>query len=402
MTRFVALTGTAMRKSVRDIGHLVRWALKHGSPVPLSDYELDQWALCLDDKVGELDRKDPGALAALCPEINPPPNLEQVRAGFRRRLLETAGVVSTSENSDNDVEAALYIRPLRFECKPITDEHFKTLRKTATTPAGWSCAEAAQIYAHALEMALGLCYRWDPFPPKNWLDARKEWASQCRQVLSYSRKLDSELQVVQACDAGLLAKTVRDALVAWRTVKPTFTPNTVPVWFDDSALKAVAKWMAEGPGLVWVEHRLFAQELSRITGAPYFGAKSRDALGREIDDPKHHKELSSQSVIASIDSCREGKNLQKHWSRMLYTSFPPGSDAAEQSIARLHRPDQEAEEVVVDVVLNCLEHHRSVRKAVANAQVVKDTTGAYSKLLGAEIDWPEEDELARLPEGRWR
>src|SRR5665213_22043 len=43
-TKCVAMTGTIMRKSLRDFAHILRWCLKMGAPVPLTDGELDEWA----------------------------------------------------------------------------------------------------------------------------------------------------------------------------------------------------------------------------------------------------------------------------------------------------------------------------------------------------------------------
>jgi hypothetical protein len=396
--KFVGLSGTTMRKSFRDFAHIARWALRENAPVPASEYEVDQWADAIDEKVGELDRKEPGALSALCPEVDPPPTLAQLREGFRRRLLETPGVIAAVSTTD-EVEAAIHIKPIKYELKPEMDEHFRRLRKLAVTPGDWSLSEAVDIWRHARELALGLYYRWSPYPPDDWREARKEWSAFVRNAISRHHKLDSELQVTQACDAGLLPS---DELEAWRYERDRprpefdnkkFTYETVPVWIDDSALNVVANWMAKRPGVVWVEHGFFGEALAKLTGAPYFRRKGFDAQRRSISDPALTPWLKERSVILSRKANSEGLNIQDKWDRMLFTTPNEGADVLHQAIARLHRDGFEG-----DVA----EHHRAIVKAQEMAAVIRDTMGGTNKLLQAEIDWPDEDEVARWPGWRWR
>ena len=389
MTKFVALSGTVMRRSLLDFGHILRWCLKDGAPIPSSNVELEEWAKALDERVNELDRYEPGALREFCGGCD---SIEGVRRGFRQRLLETPGVVATTGNAER-VDCSLYIRALQYDVEPITEQHFKTLRKLWETPDGWPLSQAVDVWRHARELALGLHYVWDPRPPKAWLEARKEWCAFVRQVLARSRTLDSELQVSQACDAGSLPNK---ALETWRAVKGTFKPNTVAVWHDDSALQACLEWM-RCPGVVWTEHSLFAERLAKESGCKYYGPKGLAADGSFIDDadPK-------QSAVVSLDANREGRNLQRIWNRCLFTCIPEGWDVCEQAIGRFHRTGQLKDEVEVDVLLGCIEHHRAFRRAMSGAVAVEDTAGTYSRLLMAEVDWPNDLEVETYTGARWR
>jgi hypothetical protein len=395
-TMFVALSGTIMRKSVRDFAHILRWCLKENAPIPKTDVEVDEWANALDEKVDELRRWEPGALLDFCTpdDIAKDPPIVAARRGFQRRLIETPGVVATVGDGER-VDCSIYVKAITYAVKPITEQHFAKLRTEWLTPDDWQLMQAVDIWRHARELALGFHYIWDPRPPEDWRRARREWAAFVREVLSRSRTLDSELDVANAVDAG---KLPNDTLQAWRAIRDTFTPNTVAVWHDDSALKVCIDW-AKKPGIIWTEHALFAERLAQLSGLKYYGAKGLDADGSFIDDadPK-------RAAIVSLDANREGRNLQNKWARNLVVSPPEGSDVWQQFIARTHRPGQMADEVEVDVFIGCIEHANAWRKALAGAAAVRDTTGAEQKLLLADIDgaWPSEMEIATYTGSRWR
>jgi len=524
-TKVVALSGTIMRKSLLDFGHILRWCLKDNAPIPETENELEEWAAAIDEKVDELSRYEPGALLKLTPGGN---TVEDARRGFRARLTETPGVVATVGEGER-VDCSIYISHKKYNASPITDQHFSKLRSEWATPDGWTISQAVEVWKYAKELALGFHYvrvekskyqEWlkdlrqrlkkehiecgnesgeqrtqkearkpllstiretksvlehcvesdmskstasarlstlsslhiretnaqsvnksprrkdytsttttelggfvdfcavpvtersdysltmsisyrEQFPtfletnrpPREWLQARSEWAAFVREVLSRSRTLDSELQVAQACDAGKLDNS---KLETWRAIKDTFKDTTVAVWHDDSALRACVEWMRK-PGLVWVEHQFFGQCLAEVSGCKYYGAKGLTDKGEFINnaDPK-------VSAIASIDANREGRNLQDKWSRMLVTSPMEGADVWQQTLGRLHRPGQMADEVEVDVLLGCKEHANAWNRALASAIAIRDTTGADSKLLLADVDWPTDEEIAGFSGARWR
>lgn len=401
-TRFIALSGTFMRKSVMEFGPVLRWCIKEHAPIPRTDVELAEWAAALDEetsaKPGDDPRRlEPGALLELCtPDDRDENPRTAARRGFRRRLIETPGVIASSCNGER-VDCSIHVAALKYDVQPVTEAHFRRLRETWELPSGEALSEAVAVWRHARELALGLHYEWNPPAPETWLAARRAWAALVRDILSRSRTLDSELQVAQAIDAGGIRDHEAESAVleAWRKIKPTFKPNPVPVWHDDSAIKACAAW-GKTPGIIWTEHYFFAQRLSRETGFPYFGAEGLDAQGRFIDDAPNNG-----PIIASIKANREGRNLQVKWSRNLVVSPPEGADVWEQMIGRTHRPGQTADEVTLDVLLGCAEHANAWRKAVASARAVRDTTGAEQKLLIADIEWPTDLEINRYRGARW-
>lgn len=391
-TRVVVMSGTLVKDSLHDFAHLLRWSLKGSAPVPATEGETDEWADALDENVNPLRRADPGALLTLCTPGDLGDNdTESARRGFRRRMLDTAGVVSTA--GVQDIACSLYIQAVDYPVQEITERHFATLRSRWETPDGWALTEAVQIWRHCRELALGLHYVWDPRPPEEWLNARRTWAKFVRDVLRYSRTYDSELQVRRAAQKGALD---REALDAWEKIWPSFTPQPRAVWHDDSALAFCQEWMRLHPkGIVWVEHTFFAYELARRSGRPYFGAQGLDSRGQYI-------EAATGPIIASIKANGTGRNLQA-WTDNLITSCPTGADDIEQLIGRTHREGQMADEVSVDIVLTCREHWDALNKARSRAIMARDTLpGAeVQKLLVADVTWPSDAEMASRTGARW-
>lgn len=401
LTRFVALSGSFMDTSLKDYAHILIWCMKLGAPAPTNTEEIDEWAAALDEFVDPLARRPPGALlefstqeerATLSPHI-------AARRGFQRRLNETPGVVATIGEGEH-VGASIYLRSRTYDVKPVTDQHIARVRSEWITPDGWELLFAPEKWAHVCAMALGLYYRWDPRPPREWLDARRAWNSFIREIIAHGRTYDSDKHVRDAIDAGALKPRERQALGAellatWRAIEPTFTPNVVPEWFDDSALHAVAKWMKH-PGLVWTEHTFFAERLAKLTGARYFGAGGFDAAGAYIEDAS-----PKECVIASLDANREGKNLQAIWHRCLFVGVPSRATWYEQGIARFHRPGQRADVVEVDVLLGCRENFDAIQTALAGAGAIHDTTGKKQKLLIADVVLPAEHEVNAWHTPRW-
>ena len=391
-TRFVGVSGTVMKASVRDFSHILRWALKSGSPIPASDDEVAAWADALDEKVNPLARRQPGALLDLASGREPVcyGTLEQARQTFQARLLETKGVVASSKT--DGVTCSLRVSALEYEPAEITAQHIGNMRHGVkdregnfvvqpwSTPDGWSFSQAIEFRMYLRQLALGFHSVWDPRPPLAWSTARRDWAVFVRETLAESRTLDTELQVANAVDAGRL-KT--DTLDLWRQVRDSFKIEPKDVWHDDAALAACAAWMEDQKGIVWCEHRFFARRLAQVTGAKYYGANGLTDGGESITLVKPGK-----TIIASIQANATGRNLQM-FSTNLITSCPPSAATMEQLIGRTHRDGQEADEVTVDFLLGCREHHDAFNRALDGARAAADTLGHDQKLLLSDILLPD-------------
>jgi hypothetical protein len=388
-TKFVALSGTITKRSIIDYAHLLFWCLKDQSPLPRNFNDLELWADALDERKGQTRRADPGYLEILCneeeKEIWKYDRRAAARSAFRRRLVETPGVIATAQS---DVDATLTIEAVEPPLSSVTEDAFKILRRDWKLPDGKTMMDGLEHARHARELSLGFFYRWDPWPPREWLEPRKKWSKFVRGVLKHSRTWDSEKQVRDAHPDS-------EELAEWLAVRDTFEPNTTPVWLDDSVLKFCAEWAERERGIVWTGHVTFGERLEKDFGLCYYGKRGRDARGRMIEDHP-----VGTPLVASIASNSEGRNLQA-WSTSLITSPPPNGKGFEQLLGRMHREGQEADEVKFDVICNAAEHVGAVWQAVSDCRYVQDTTGAPQKILLAGLNIPTADEIVFRTGPRW-
>ncbi len=325
--------------------------------------------------------------------------LSRARRAFHRRLVSTPGVICSL--NDEQVDCSLYIEGHVYKVNEATETNFVTLRDLWETPDGWALSEAVDVWRHARELALGFHYIWDPRPPDDWLAKRKAWAKFVRTTLSGSRTLDSEKQVMSACERGDLDD---EEFHAWQDIRPTFTINQKAVWHDDSALELCTKWLKKHKGICWTDHTFFGRELARRSGLPYFGQNGLDENGRSL--VKWVEEINAGHakpgpLIASGAANDTGKNLQA-WSANLISSCMTGASVWEQRLGRTHRPGQKEDEVTVDVLVGCIEHVDAWERAVAEAKMSRDVLGAPQKILLADIDMPSPHDVSRMSGARWR
>lgn len=392
---FVGMSGTITKRSLRDYAHIAEWALGKITPLPLKWPVLTEWADALDEKVPDGARLAPGALVKFCDieeaKTLQTDSLSSIRRAFRRRLVETPGVVATTEGF---VDCSIVISADSCKFGEGIDQAFAMLRSDWVTPDGWPVPDPISLWRHAREIACGFHYTWSPRPPADWLIARKEWCAAVRKIIQ-NGTLDSELQVAQAVAAGRV-KDPKGVYANWMVLKDTFKPNTVPVWIDDGCLEFCRWWMEENAGLVWVEHVAFGEKLAAYTGRPFFHRKGVDQTGRLIDQVTP----DGGAVIASIAANCEGRNLQA-WNKNLIVSVPPSGAILEQLLGRTHRDGQQADEVTLDVLMSCIEQWSGFQQALADAKYIEDSTGQPQKLLYADLDVPGSHEVAQFGGPRW-
>lgn len=391
---YVAMSGTLIKDDISDFSHLAYWALGDCSPCPIDDGTLLEWSTVLAPQArNPLREVDPGPMLALTmpSEIAEHGERDAVRRGFQRRLLATAGVVASRDGS---LGTALYVDAIEYDVNEATKKNFKTLRDLWETPDGWALTMAADINRHAYELALGFHYIWDPRPPDDWLEARRQWAKFVRETIADSDVLDTEKVVATACQRGQLPDR---EFLAWSNIRKTFLPHSKAIWHDDGPIERVAKWAKEGPGIIWVRHTLFAKRLAKETGLTYYGADGVSDKGEFIEDAP-----AKNAIIASAKANGTGRNLQK-WSRNLHTAWQPSPIDAEQLIGRTHRYGQEADAIYLDVMVGCAEHLRAMRSCVTSAQAIEQTIGHAQKLLRATFTdaWEELRAREHSSDIRW-
>ena len=287
-----------------------------------------------------------------------------------------------------------------IELDPLLTQAYDTLRDDWTTPDEWPIEDGVAMWRHARELATGFYSRWEPRPPEDWRDARRDWASECREIIKTNRRqLDTELQARRAVEGGLYPHAL-PALERWQRIGPTFEPNSVAVWISDRTINYIAAWARKhAPALIWTERPSVGERLADLHGLPYSGNLGIDRrTGRTIEqhDP------ARGSAVLSIDANSVGRNLQA-WARNFVVDVPPNGAKWEQMIARTHRDGQKACAVSVDVLFGCIEDVLGFWRALEDSQYAEDMTGQAQKLVHADLEGVEDAEAARLRAGpQWR
>ena len=363
-TIVVAGSGTITDKSIKDYHHIARWT--HGAHdmwLPSTYAEGEEWANALDEEVDPLARIAPGALRHFCADNESP------REGYRRRMLETPGVITSL---DERVPNALLLREIVIPVPDAVQTLLERVRNDWEDPNGDPIMEAPKKAALARQIALGFWLRWDPPAPRDWLEARKYWAAYVRHVLAHNRRgLDSELQVLNELHRKKeRGETTHPAYDDWIAVRDTFKPRSVPQWVDPFAADAAAAWLRDHPrGICWVQNPAFGERVAAIAGCPYLGA-GPDAAQIILD--------ITGPIVASYTHAK-GKDMQDRYDANLITSPRPSGRLLEQLLARTHRTGQRTDTVTADFFRFTPEQKDAIRRAKNRARYIEDTGGGIQR-----------------------
>jgi hypothetical protein len=395
-TRLFAVSGTLTKKSIKDYAHLSEYALRDRSPLPLFWPTVDEWAGALDAS----DRPAPmGQLRIFCRAG------ETARDGFRRRLVETEGVVASEEGALDTILRIEARSPadLPAEIEGMIDD----VRETWQRPDGEELVDALTKANVCRQLASGFFYRWrwprqEPEPLRvEWLNARKDWRKEVRDALKRAREhLDSPLLLARAAirwhegfwhiepngERRFVPPHTRNApqptwealcWPRWKENKDKCLPETEAVWVNDFLVRDAAEWAKKHVGIVWYEHGCFGPRVAQLAGIPHYG-------GGPDASTKILSEKAKRSIVASIKAHGTGKNLQM-FSRNLIANPPSDGAAWEQLLARTHRPHQKADDVIADVYRHTEEMCEAFDRAVSRARYIQETTGSKQKLLYAKV-----------------
>ena len=424
-TTLFAMSGSVTKKSIRDYWHLIKLALPRFVPLPRTFMETEAWSQALDDAPSDNFRRSPGALLEFCnpaevdalqpgwsasPEsvrlsyYGETPEAQQallhlVRRGFQSRLLETPGVVGTS---DGALASSLVIRERVPPLPPAEiTRMFEDFLRKMRTPNDDEIDGGVSLWRYACEMASGFWYQWIPAAPPAWLAARQDWHRYVRRVLQDNRqRIDTPMQVAQAVDRGTLSKAFAGGdvlLQAWREVRDSFEPNPVAQWISTWLVEDALRWIDEQKDddgraiphkcVIWVGLDAVGQKIEELSGGRvrYFGGGAKASL----DILTHNG-----PIVCSIAAHGTGKNLQRY-SRNLVIHWPGGADIAEQLCGRTHRPGQD-DDVVIDVYLHALEFRNSFDGCLRGAEYIERTTGASQKISYASIERRGAEDIAAI------
>lgn len=374
--RVIPLSGTLIRKRLNDWAHLGKAALGDRSPAPHRWNTIEHWGNALD--MG--GTMNPGCLSMWQAQE------ETVREGYRRRVVDTPGIIATTDSS---LEITLNGEAWHCDLPSGLTEALDQLKESWILPDGFIVTDPLHYYRAARQLALGCFYRWKYQPPDAWREARRLWSSfvrhACRYLKDNGTPFDSEKQVANAC-AGERIKD-EGVYAAWRAIRDTFIPEIEHVWVSDSIVKALiaAANDEHDPGIVWIES-IAVGHMMHAQGLPYYGKKGMTPEGRNILDAKG-------PIAASINSISEGHNLQDRWSRNIVSAPLQCALRWEQMLGRTVRIGQQADEVTVQVAMLGQIHRDSWLKAREHARFLEQITGQEQKLLEMTlVDLPDTGE----------
>ena len=384
--RLFAHSGSITTKRPGDYSHFSAIALGEGSPLPLSPGVVEEWA---DELIpNEFYQGDGGKLKALCG-----PN-ENVRKGFHRRLVETAGVITTT-----DVGIGT---PLKFAVrKPPTmpaevREALDNVRAKEQRPDGEELVDAMEVAAVAKQVAAGFYLFWRyPHAAEidfevgglidTWFNLRQEWNRELRETLKHRKEhMDSPKLVRDAAIRG--GEGYKGALPTWRSdcwapwaeIQDKVLPVTAVKWISHWLMEDAAAWGHEAPGIIWYSNAAVGHAIADIGKFPQYGPGDNAATGIA-------RELGNRTIVASIAAHGTGRNLQS-FNRNHIVQLPSDTGTFEQLIGRSHRSGQPAEQVSVNFYQHSQEYVDALARATEFARYVRDTTGSPQKLLLGEWD----------------
>jgi hypothetical protein len=388
--RFFCHTGSLTSKGIEDYSHLSALALREGSPVPIEPHVVTSWGEALNPPRRGLPAP-PGALMRFCE------GKETVHEGFRRRLIETRGVVATFEAS--------WPGELRFSVRnpptmpPEVKLELHKVRTTATRPDGEKLQDALEVASVVRHVACGFYMYWN-YPGAvpadfdkggridDWFSKRQAWNSEVRAKLErYVPEMDSEGLLKAAARRHLdgyegdkpvwKSKTWED----WAEVEKTVPHETRVHWTSDWLARDAAAWMLEQekagrPGIVWTLNPEMGRLIAKIAARPYYGEGHDAAVAIDL-------ETGSRSMVASIPAHHRGRNLQKAFAANLIVQPPSDAGVWEQLIGRTARQGQPRAFITVEMYQHVAELAESFDVAMGRAAYVTKTTGADQKLLKA-------------------
>lgn len=400
-TRMAAWSGSLTSKSIKDYAHISKWCLKGGSPLPRSFVVTEDWSRAIDPCPNPAD---PGALlegliASGCCQPG-----ENVRAGLRRRIVETVGVVST-KNASVSCRLEIDERPVPSVPREISDAIAEAL--AFRRPDGEELVTAMQAVECAITIACGFHYKWiyphcefprDTLLVLQWLDARKAWHQELRAKLKRrDEHLDSPALCEHAAERFYGFRPTHKGLPTWgsltypdwRKIKHQVKPESVAVRMSDYLVQDAAKWAREHNGIVWYQHRAFGEWLAEVTQLPMYGGGD-EAKILLLGDPKQgiQGERGDRSVICSMSAHGTGTNgLQFRFNKMLFCPMPGDPAACEQTLGRVHRAGQPRDIVRAWFYMHTKELRKHLGSALRAALYGEQTIAGEQKLrTGIDLD----------------
>lgn len=376
--KVVALSGTWLGSKLERVHHLMRWTFGRAGleqmPLPRTLAEAKQWGRAIDEPapMSEIEPLAPGALAPWGRTSS------ELRIGFGEHLRSTPGCIgSTDPSCGASIVARVHSPKLTAPCRELL-----RIMQTGERPDGVELEPHMQA-AGEVQAALGLWYGWREPGPEEWLTARRQWFRFVRKVAEADLEgFDTYLQIWRQYGLGGPLEVPEGR--RWGELQHSFEPVRTTNWIDVSPLEDAVRFASKGdPCLIWTNIVAVGEQLAQL-GVPYYRQKGLDRDGRYVEDV----EDGTRTIALSLQANSEGRDQLKRFHRALYLTPLPGARDCEQSICRLHRPGQPADEVELIVWCPTERYRRRLEAAQAGAREAQEKSGQRQRLLLA--NWSDE------------
>lgn len=382
--KFVAMTGTMTKTSIKDYAHLSSWALGEGAPLPLTWPLLQSWALCTDPPGGHgfPTRRDWQTLEKFVFDFGDWPAFrdaktkrikrKHAREAIRQRLTLTSGVEVTDTFSS---DVPLHLTTWQPPRSTAIDNALMELEATWDLPNGDMLTRAVEVGAARRQVALGFHYFWD-WPDGvidgEWLDARAEWHRELRAITKRPRRgIDTPRLIEENILAGgQLSRrpSLVEAYQLWCQVRDRPAPPVGVAWLDHDRVAYAASY-AEDDCIIWYLDNAVADELE-CNGVDTYRAGQQPPTD------------GGRKVALSLRSHGKAYNLQA-WNRNLFLGNPSSAVAVEQTLGRTHRQGQ-TRPVYAEFLDDGGAHKKALTVAKERATMIERTTNQPQRLLKGE------------------
>ena len=407
----VSLSGTLTARSVLDYYQIMKWSLTSSSALPLLVGEVEKWSEALDSG-GARDNGRPTnrGRRAMIPlarwaevEANARWRKAHFREAYRRRLESTPGYVPPTEGS---IAAGLLIENVPVEGGPGEEltELMRGVQEDWTDPDGDTIMYALEKHERMRELSCGIYLRryWPDRPgsreARDAWEAKQEWLRALRHWLGTKQRPPEGLDTPGLVNAALLSADQRAARLSVEVVEtwqewqvrerrvPEGAPSrqVEPLRLDDYKLQAAVDYAKGRKGsIIWYHHEEAGNWLEEE-----FRQRDLKVLRKRAGATWLHGDGSERyHCIASISAHCTGKNLQHHSDQLLYQPSR-SSVELEQTLGRVHRVGQQADQVVVRMQNTIAWDHEQLEAALADTIYDQATLGGSRKLLVASWSPP--------------
>lgn len=375
--RFVFLSGSFVKEKIAEFAHLTELVQGEGNIVPRNYKMMQSWDRCLSHKLSptSTDQRHMAPFIRSMGLFPQSPDVEDFRVAareaFRRRFINTSGIVTTSKAS---TETPLEFHPWKLEVPGVVMEAVNKVDSLWERPDGETFPDVLSKMRYIQQLLQGffLFWKWpDNKKDDEWVFKRSQWFKELRAFLTSRaavQDLDSPGLVEKAMRKGTLHGfgNLEAAWRDWREVAHRPVPPTHSSWISDYMVHAVRDFVAQRdePVLIWTTT-----------------IEMRTALGRHFPIiPRGEKPPDKpMTCVTSVMSHGTGLNLQ-HYRVNLLTEMLTDAKTMEQLIGRTHRQGQ-TRTVEAHFPAGNRFFDRKPRTLCASAAYIQASTGSTQKVL---------------------